>query len=181
MLLFKNPKMGIVALILVFIGGCSYSETFKIQQSSTNDKATSYQIALPDYLDNLLEHHLHRTASVQYGNFFRNTYVIVVDTLSSEQFSLQQYAQQNIQQLVATLERPQKVDSTALQIDEKNALRVAYTGTVGIKKIKERIYYQLVFVEGEKHYYQIVLWTWDQWRQKYQADFEHIVQSFKEQ
>ncbi|HNL07812.1 MAG TPA: PsbP-related protein, partial [Chitinophagales bacterium] len=84
-------------------------------------------------------------------------------------------------QLVATLERPQKVDSTALQIDEKNALRVAYTGTVGIKKIKERIYYQLVFVEGKKHYYQIVLWTWDQWRQKYQADFEHIVQSFKEQ
>lgn len=175
----KKKFLGGLLFALVCWVGCDYSgELSEVQSTTTNGQA--YSISYPDYMTAEKAGKLSPTAKVQYCNYFRNVYSVVTDTIKTDSTSFGQYAQQQTKQLISLLQRPQKIDSSFVQIDGKKAIKVAYTGTVGKEQLTERIYYQLVFVEGKKNSYLITLWTWDKWRQKYLTDFDRIEQSFKE-
>lgn len=168
-----------MCIALVLWAGCDYAnELHEVQGTTVNGQA--YIISYPDYMTAEKGGKLSPTAKVQYCNYFRNVYSVVVDTVKTDSTSFAQYAQQQTKQLISLLQRPQKIDSSLVQIDGKRAIKVAYTGTVGKKQLTERIYYQLTFVEGKSNNYLVTLWTWDKWRKKYLADFDRITQSFKE-
>lgn len=180
-------RQGAAALLLALLWcsvcwqSCSYSNEAHLSQHHTTDAKANYQLAYPDYMKQLSDRALSATAPTQFVNYFRNVYSVLNDTIRTDSTTFDQYAHEQTQLLISRLQRPQKIDSTELRIDGKRALKVAYTGTVGKEQLTERMYYELYFIDGQQHCYQLSLWTWDKWRSKYLADFQRIATSFDEQ
>ena len=169
---------------LLLVSGCRYAEGFEPHQHTTMDGKATYTVAFPDYMGPSSSGTLNPQATAQYANYFRNIYAIVLDTAVTETTAkpdslFHYYVNIETSQLVSILARPQLIDSTNLTVDGHPAVRVSYTGTVGREQITERIYYDLTFVQTPHHYYQLTVWVWDQWRQKYKDDIDQMVKSFQ--
>lgn len=174
----KNIFLLMVFSLLLVAAGCSYdNERTTVTQQAQNTQAT-YNISFPAYMTPETEGKLSQTAGLQYCNYFRNIYAIVNDTNKTD---LQNYAQAKAATLVAALKNPRKIDSTQTNINGLPAISVAYTGDVGPdEELMERIYYRIAFIQGQQTNYELTIWCWDKWREKYLAEMDTIVQSFKE-
>ncbi|MGB0840103.1 MAG: PsbP-related protein [Chitinophagales bacterium] len=175
MKLFLMRVVGLV-LIVVCVASCDYNYTF--EQVKGKDL---YVMEFPDFMEEVKDKALSPLADLQYVNYFRNVYAVVIDTPKTKlNLSVEQWADSSYNELIKVAKRPQKIRQNKLEINGMPAVEIIMTGDLGREAIKERIYYHLVFVEGKDHMYHISLWTWDSWREKYLEFFDRIVQSFKE-
>ncbi len=173
-----NQHKGFNILGLLFLlsltFACSYSDEW--QAVTINDE---YQIALPSYLS-VPDKKLHLQAQLQYNNYFRNVYVIVVDTPKTKfDLNLQSYYQKEYDLLAERLTKPQHIDSSHLTINGLPARQFSMTGEVGKRDVIEKMYYRITLIESPDKYYLISIWTWDEWRRKYRKTIDKMVQSFQ--
>lgn len=166
-----------ILICLCFLAACSYSKEWK--QVTVKGQ---YSLSFPDYMEEYTERKINAKASLQYLNFFRNIYsLVIVEDKRNSQVDLTTYCATAKKELVDLMKQPQQIDSTTTQINGLKAVQLSLAGVIaGAKDTDTRIYYKLIFFESETHIYQLVLWTWDSWREKYMDDMKKIIHSFKE-
>jgi hypothetical protein len=162
---------------------CSYDEKWQTATTKTSDQSRSFSLTMPPYMEAEAARKLNPTAQLQYCNYYRNVYAVVLDEAKSKSndSTLQQYADRYLNDMVKTLIKPQRIDSAAIELANMKGLTITLTGDLGqLKDLRERIYYRLAFVESPTHYYQVATWTWDSRRKNFAADLDSILYSFKE-
>lgn len=168
---------------LCCLAACSYDKEWQTATAPSADATRQFSLLLPSYMQPAPDNKLNPTAKLQYCNYYRNVYALVLDQARSNpsDTSLRQYADRHVQEMAKTLIKPQQIDSATLQINGLNSIDLTIAGDLGqLKDLRERIYYRLSFVESPSHYYQIVAWTWDSRRKNFAADLDSIVHSFRE-
>lgn len=165
----------LLLFVVLTIAACSYSGEFKAVQV-----AKRYTISLPDYMTENEEGKLNKEATLQYGNYFRNFYIIVLEKPMSRTHSLADYTRDATKELVNSLQKPIQIDSAAVEVNGMPGAQVSMKGIVGVDELNEHIYYRLVFLQGKDRVYQLTLWSWDKNRDKYEEDIKKIIESFKE-
>jgi len=151
---------------------CSYNNTF--EKVVTDNR---FSLEVPDYIHQ--EAGLNPEASLEYANKFRNIYMVVLEK-PRQNMDIETYINTTKEDLVNRLNNPRLIDSTYTKINGLPAYNLKLEGDVGRGGIAERIFYNITFYEGKNRSYQFCMWTWESWREKYQADMTHIISSFKE-
>ena len=163
--------------------------------SCTNDKVQSvkvkgkYEIELPKTLTKA--DNLHEDASLQYQNIFSEFYTIVIDEpiadfndmvkfdfLLKGNYSpdLNGYAYLLKDNLSAAIKNGKLSPLESTKINGLEAKLMTVSGTVdGLN-----VYYQLGFIKGKEHYYQIVNWTELKRKDDHTEKMAKIISSFKE-
>ncbi len=171
--------MKYIKLILFFVSlnfsSCSYTEEFRTLKSGT------FSIDLPDYLDKM--EGVTETTPHQFGNMFRNFFIIVEEIDKSEEPTLTITKKQRSS--VAFLISPPTVNN--FEISERNEVNQhGLSGTllmaeavVGDEAINEVIIYRMLTLENEDKMYHLVLWTWKKWEKKYAEVIPQILTTFK--
>lgn len=143
-----------------------------------------YSVDLPSFLSKATT--LHEDASLQYQNAMREFYVVVIDETKQEFHSAVQetdftadlsgYAQVLRTSLEQSMSDGKFSTVTDTQINGLKAKTFTFEGTMeGLP-----IYYSVAYIEGKDHYYQIVSWTLQKSKDKYQEQMKAIASSFKE-
>ncbi len=166
-----------LVILLLMLGSCKYSEEFYEVQQST------YRIELPDYVE-AMPQKLNPNANFQYGNQFRNFYIVIEDRKKSENpnLTVSKYAQESFKNLsaVPTFSEPDTLNLKEIDLNGMKGQHLEMTAVIGNDRVNEVILYNLIHVESPTHYYHIALWTWKHWRDKYKVDMAKIFESFKE-
>ncbi len=167
-------KACLFLVTLLLLSACSYDETPR-----TVTVKDEFTMELPAYLEELPG--LNPEARLQYGNKFRNYYVLVLDKSADNQ-SFEQIVQEAHTELIGLLKNPTQTDSLNMQINGLTTRRIRVDGIVGGNEgVSERILYDLFFVKGPKDkVYQMTIWTWYKWKEKYDQVTDRIANSFKE-
>ena len=178
---FKTKKIFLLTIFVLLFGmiACEYSEEFT--KVSVNNQ---YEMAFPAYMEAAKKgKELSPDASLTYLNYFRNIYTIVIDKpKGNTPDELADFYETEKGKLIKQLMSPVKIDSIPLKINGLAGFQTNIMGTVkGAGNTDTKIYYRLVFLESSTHLYQITLWTWYDWRQKYEGVMDRIVGSFGEQ
>lgn len=173
----NNFKILLFAVLCISLfNKCTYKEEWKTFQDG------NFQLELPDYLEKMES--LSQNTPFQYGNQFRNFYLIVEQFDKAEkQNDLSKYAAKSIHDLLAAphLSNPDTIELT--QTFELNGLKgqhLQLQAKVGSDRINEIIDYNILHLEGKQHYYQLVVWTWNKWNEKYAEVVPKIIESFAE-
>ena len=177
---FKTKKILLLTIpvLILLMTACEYSDEYT--KVSVKEQ---YQMAFPAYMQPIESgKQLNAEASLTYLNYFRNIYTIVIDkpkknTPAELVFFYEKEKEKLLQQLIS----PVKIDSNTLTINGLQGFKSNFVGTVkGAGNTDTKIYYRLVFLESPTHLYQITLWTWYDWRFKYEGVMDKIVGSFEE-
>jgi hypothetical protein len=160
--LFAFPLIGII----ISLSTCQYPD--KPHDVILND---SYQLEVTAYMNKTSE--LNADAEVQFQNKFRNRYLLVFQSQKQEPFK--DFVDQRVQQLLDKVQDSVISKSTAKKVNGIQAHERVINAKVG----EERIYYKLMFYEGKKHFYQLVVWTRDDKLAPFKQDMEKIATSFQ--
>ncbi len=160
--------------MVLFCAACDY--TYEFSEVKVKNQ---YAISFPDYMEEEKTGKLSSDASLSYVNFFRNIYAIVLDEPKKVE-SLEVIAKTAKTDLTKQLTNPSGFGEQTLTVNGLPAYQFSLAGDVGNEGLNERIYYKVTIIEGKEHHYQIVLWTWAKWREKYEETLGEIVGSFKE-
>ncbi|TPD68514.1 hypothetical protein [Flavobacterium microcysteis] len=159
--------------------------------SCTSDKTETitvknkYSVELPSFLSEAKG--LHNQASLQYQNAFKEFYVVIIDEPKQEfmdaakttaEFSpdFNGYSQILRGSLEASLKEAAFTDTKDTHINGLNAKTFSLTG----KMDEIPIFYDIAYVEGKNHFYQIVIWTIESSKDKFREPMDKIIASFKE-
>lgn len=162
-------KIKLLAFILsFFLLTCQYNQEYH----SVNHN-NEFQISIPGWIK---KEKLAEEAVLSYANRYRNFYFVVLthdkkiplDTINSRAFY----------RINHVLDSAETTQDTAV-INNLHATHFSINGKMGDEK--EKIFYELYVVNGNKRYYEICIWTRGQERhKKYLEDFYTIIHSFKE-
>lgn len=150
----------------------------KYNEVKTNDQ---YSISLPDYMAPASD--MHPQASLQYQNPEKELYIVVVDE-SKEQmqaydlnYDLETYYKNIVSTPFSEQLKNGKVSMPArMDIDGNKAFISEITGNIN----NADIYYKLAIIESPTHFYQLVLWTKNDYKEKMSPVMEAMIESFKE-
>jgi hypothetical protein len=163
--------MRILTLLIasIFIlQSCSY--TGEMKEAKTDGL---YTISFPDYMKPSKKN-LHEDAILQYDNPYRNTYAIIMRDEKKVSFAEYQKDALDLLKNFELLRNPLVTDSA--YFENPTAIKVQLYGLMN----EENIYYWHNTIESETYYYQVIVWTRSMDRkQRYGADIENIVASFK--
>lgn len=161
------------SLIILFLTsillGCSYPEKPK------DVKTEMFEVSYPGYMkstDDLFE-----GADLQYKNAYRNIYSIV-KVSDKKGRSLQDFQKETVAVIknFQLLEKPVVTDSVYRENDNFKAIDIQIYGIMN----NENIYYWHSVFETTDKFYELAVWTRTMDRkQRYGADIEKIVASFK--
>ena len=172
----KFVKNTLIIVSILMVTSCSYTEEFRTLKSGT------FSLDMPDYLDKM--EGITETTPHQFGNMFRNFYIIVEEVDKSQNPTLTITKQQRSS--VALLVSPPTVNDFKIS-ERKDVTQHGMSGTlltaeavVGDEAINEIISYHMLTLENEEKMYHLVLWTWKKWEKKYQEVIPKILESFKE-
>ena len=164
-----------ICICILTITSCSYTEEFRTLKSGT------FSLDMPDYLDKM--EGITETTPHQFGNMFRNFYIIVEEVDKSKNPTLTITKQQHSS--VDLLTSPPTVNDFKI-LEKKDVVQHGLSGTlliaeavVGDEAINEIILYRMLTLENEEKMYHLVLWTWKKWEKKYQEVIPKILESFK--
>ena len=140
-----------------------------------------YSIALPDYLKPAAE--LHDQASLQYKNEEQDFYTIVIDESKKEMihydldYDLELYFK-NIASspFLKSIQGGTISNPVKKQINGYDALISEITGSVH----DTMVYYRLCVIETKNNFYQLLIWTRADSKEKILQDINKIMESFKE-
>ncbi|MCU0350150.1 MAG: hypothetical protein MUF43_04875 [Flavobacterium sp.] len=163
--------------------------TFYACDTSENTKTVSkkeYSLELPGFLSE--GNDLNEEASLQYRNYFKEFYVIVIDESKSEfnnmvtenEF-LEEYSpdiEGYSQLIIDNLETTVTFENQTLEDSKINGLPTKILKFEG-KYEDIDVYYQIAFIQSKKNYYQIMSWTLAEKRQDYEPLMDKMMASFK--
>lgn len=165
-----------VLLISLTMVSCTHETVFK--EVKVNNR---YSIEIPDYLQPCAD--IHKDASLQYQNVDKDIYAIVIN---EKKITMQAYdldydidlyfnsvASQPFQETI----KDGKVSPPGRQeINGNKALVAEITG-----KIEQNdVYYRMAVIESPYEYYQVLIWTRADNKEKFLPDMIHMIESFKE-
>jgi len=162
--------------ISFMLASCQHETIFT--EVKVNDR---YSISIPDYLQPCAD--LHKDASMQYQNAEKDIYAIVINEkkITMQEYNLDYdidlYFKSIASQPFLETIKDGKVSIPGRQeIDGHKALIAEITG-----KIEEtEVYYKLAVIESRYEFYQLLIWTRAEHKEKYEKDMITIVESFKE-
>jgi hypothetical protein len=163
-------------IIPVVLYGCTHETVFK--EVKVNNR---YSISIPDYLQPCAD--LHKDASLQYQNVDKDIYAIVIDEKKatmqdySLDYDIDLYFNSIASQPFLETIKDGKVSPPGRQnIDGHKALIAEITGKID----QNDVYYRLCVIESDYEFYQILIWTRAQNKDKYLPDMTRMIESFKE-
>lgn len=171
----KKLSCFVCILLFILLPACKFTNGYEAVVVKN-----LYSISYPEYMGPETERTLNPEASLQFLNFYRNIYSVVIDKEKTEGSTLNDFYAHHLKVLLPNLRSPQQIDSTQVTINGLKGVSVSITGDSGPKEIEERLFYRLVFLESETHYYHIAIWAWDKYRDKFLQDLDLIQNSFKE-
>lgn len=164
------------AVLLTFVVSCKKETVFK--EVKINDR---YSISVPDYLQPCTD--LHKDASLQYQNTEIDIYAMVIDERKKtmENYSLDYdidlyYNNIASQPFLETIKDVNISPAGRQKIDGHKALISEITGKID----QNSIYYRLGVIETPYAFYQLLIWTRGDNREKYEPDMKKMIESFKE-
>jgi|GEM_PF-2231252 len=160
-------------LWLIFIIGCSYDP---LPHLITENEF--FTIELPEYLKK--EKDLTNDTPIQYGNKFRNLYLVVIERDKNEFANLKSFSDIYIHKMEEGVPDCIWKSENHLSINNMPTYYLETEGTVGTEKLFERISYHMTFIEGEYKYYHLSIWHWAATDHKYKGTIQTIFGSFKE-
>ncbi|MBA3706642.1 MAG: hypothetical protein H0W84_12305 [Bacteroidetes bacterium] len=164
-------------IILPFmLASCQHETSFT--EVKVNDR---YSIEVPEYLQPCAD--LHKDASLQYQNIEKDIYAIVINEkkITMQDYNLDYdidlYFKSIASQPFLEAIKDGKV-STPLskQINGNKALVTEITG----KLEQTDVYYKLAVIESPYEFYQVLIWTRAENKEKYENDMITMIESFKE-
>jgi hypothetical protein len=161
-------------------------EKVKLETVSINN---DYSMGVPTYMTKASS--LNESASLQFQNIFKETYVIVIDENKQEYIDaytdldaydttrsiIANYADTQVQSLTANVNVLNKQDVKTFKINGLDAASVEIESEV--EGVKFAIAYFITFIEGPDNLYMIMAWTRQDRKDKYRSTFEQMVQSFQ--
>jgi len=162
-----------VFLSLLFVSCNSNTEYKPIKVKN------KFSLELPDFLSEA--QNLNPEASLQYQNPLKEFYVIVLDEPRSNfpdeaGINLEGYKDMLMENLKANLESPSFSEERDTVINGLKAKLFSLTDkTKGLE-----ISYKFAYIESKNNFYQILTWTLANRKDKFSADMDRIIASFKE-
>lgn len=163
-------KISLFFALAALLSSCGYSEEFK-EVNFENQ----FIIAYPDYMEECDD--LTPIADLQYKNSYRNTYSIVRVEDKADK-SLLEFQKEGLDVIknYDLLSNPLVTDSFYRESLDFTAIDVQMYGIME----DENIYYWHSAFESKGKFYEVVCWTRSMDRkQRYGADIEKIISSFK--
>lgn len=153
---------------LLYLNSCTYSEgTFTAKADDV------FTLELPNYLSSTQQ--LAPGAQIQFLNRYRTVYVVGLYDTKGEAKDLDAYDERVIERFSMDLK---EFESKLVESEQKGSLLMRKYHLSG-NTTGEKIKYLLLTAEDENYFYQVCAWTLDFRMEKYGADIESILQSFK--
>ena len=167
----------IVGLIFAILS----SEDLSAQSSGFQELKVGhvYHVAIPDYMTRSFS--LNDAASLQYLNAAKETYVIVIED-DKEQLLEAGISFKDPKEFYDHFERSFADKSSAIeskqniQINGYPAFQVEITKPFG----GYNVHYLVTVIESDTHFYKMLAWTIEDYKNQYLADFKRIASSFRE-
>jgi hypothetical protein len=170
-------KKGIFIAVLLFCITSCKQKTIFIKKEVPN----GYSILVPDYLQPCAD--LHKDASLQYQNVEEDIYALVIDekkvTMQDNglYFTLDEYYKNIVSQpFLETIKDVKVTIPGRQQINGKPALITEMTGKVD----KNEVFYKMGLIETPYEFYQILIWTRGDNKEKFEPDMMKMIESFNE-
>ena len=146
-----------------------------------------YKIDLPDYMEETFQ--LNNEASLQYQNLFKELYIIIVDEPKNEfheAISQEHYANEYTKDIQGYSDF--LIDTyPEREVTREDLIPAKINGLdARIFEMKETtedgydICFKAVNIEGRANYYQVMVWTLAENKEKYADLIDTIINSFKE-
>lgn len=162
--------------IISTITSCTKETVFK--EVKVNDR---YSISVPDYFQPCTD--LHKDASLQYQNTEIDIYAMVIDERKktmenySLDYDIELYYNNIASQPFLETIKDAKISPAGRQtIDGHKVIITEITGKIE----QNAVYYKLAVIETPYAFYQLLIWTRDDNREKYEPDMTRMIESFKE-
>jgi hypothetical protein len=169
-------KFLVLLVVSTAVSGCTHETEFK--EVKVNNR---YAISIPDYLQPCAD--LHKDASLQYQNVEKDIYAIVIDEkkVTMQDYNLDYdidlYFNSIASQPFLETIKDGKVSPPGRQdISGNKALIAEITGKIDANAV----YYRLCVIESPYEFYQILVWTRAENKDKYLPDMTRMIESFKE-
>ncbi len=185
-----------LAIILIgffaFKGGDNPNNKNTLDGSITNGKGVvvnnKYSIEIPPLL--LERNDLNTDASLAYGSDYKELYVVVIEDNKKEiydalienylenkySYDLEGYSKLVVDEFEENITFYKRSSFEELTLNGLKAKRVEIEGKVeGVE-----VYYNFVFVEGVRDYYQVLTWTLLEKKNKNKEEMIKLSRSFKE-
>lgn len=166
----------ILLLIPITFSACKHETIFT--EVKVNN---SYSIAIADYLQPCTD--LHKDASLQYQNTEKEVYAIVIDEKKMTiqdynlDYDIDTYFKNIVSQGFVENIKDGKVSIPGRQeISGNKALLADVTGRIE----QNEVYYKLALIESPFEFYQILIWTKGENKDKIEGDMIKMIESFKE-
>ena len=164
----------VLGLITITTGLAAQDVDFKEQKVGH-----VYHVSIPDYMTK--SYSLNNAASLQYLNAARETYVIVIED-SKEQLLEAGIPFKGPEDFYEHFVKTFADDSSEispkhdLKIDGNPAVQAEISKPFG----KYKVHYLVTVIETDTHFYKMLAWTIDAYRDMYLSDFKRIASSFRE-
>lgn len=171
----KNPLFFLIGLLFAVVS-CKYSEEFRVVE-----KPGEFSIEVPDYIKALDD--IGERSTFQYGNKFRNFYIIIESKDKAVFTNTEEYAQNSLQQLMSSpnLSEPDTLDLKPIEnLNGLTGRHLTMTANIGNETVTQEVVYHLLHLESKDQFYHIALWTWADWQEKYKTVIPQILNSFRE-
>jgi len=138
-----------------------------------------YHVSIPDYMTK--SYSLNNAASLQYHNAARETYLIVIED-SKEQLLEAGIPFQDPMEFYEHFEKTFTDNSS--QISLRNNLKIDGNPAVQVEISKPfgeyNVHYLVTVIESDTHFYKMLAWTIEPYKDRYWSDFKRIASSFRE-
>ncbi|MGQ0827516.1 MAG: hypothetical protein ACT4ON_03870 [Bacteroidota bacterium] len=158
------------------LASCQHEAVF--MEVKVNDR---YSITVPDYLQPCTD--LHKDASLQYQNTEKDVYAIVINEkkITMQEYNLdydiELYFKSIASQPFLETIKDGKVSIPGRQeIDGHKALIAEITGKIE----GAEVFYKLAVIESQYEFYQVLIWTRAEHKEKFEKDMITMIESFKE-
>lgn len=167
---------GTAIVLLTFTNDFSFAQDSNFQEKEIGH---IYHVSIPSYMTKT--YNLNEAASLQYLNAAKETYVIVIE--DSKEVLLEvgspfkdptEFYKHFEQSFVDKSCKVGKINS--LKINGYPAAQVEITKPFG----DYSVYYLVTVIESDSHFYKMLAWTIDDYKDRYLADFKKIASSFRE-
>ena len=176
-------NLSVIAVLTLLLSGCA--DFNKLEKVTVNNQ---YTVELPGFLSETND--LNDEASLQYQNLFKEFYIIILDEVKEDvhgaiiendlldfySLDIDGYSDLLIDGVISEMNEDAESERKEVHINNRKANLMYLSGNIEDLDI----YYEFGFIEGKDHYYQIMVWTLEKNRTKYQEGMDKIVKSFRE-
>ena len=141
----------------------------------------SYSVLIPDYLQPCTD--LHKDASLQYQNTEKEVYAIVIEEkkITMQDYNLDYDIDTYFKNIVSQgFEDNIKDGKVSIPGRETINGNKALIADVSGKVEQKEVYYKMALIESPYEFYQMLIWTKAENKDKTEADMIKMIESFKE-